>query len=88
MSSTHPKGAGHCDGKIVGHIKNNCSERVYCILRPSDDNGAGGSTELAAGADGGGEGGGLYSCGHSESSTYVFKCVTAKSHDDGCRVEW
>lgn len=68
-----PTGLGHCDGKMVGWLKNNCSFPVHCGYCLGTECGMG--RDVRANDEGGGELGGMWSCGQSTSALLRYSCA-------------
>ncbi len=85
MAVMHPTGAGHCTGEITGKITNSCGQSIqckYCVSSGGTKSSCG-SSNISSGATVGGELGGIWSCGHSSSATYVYVCA-AKDDPYSC----
>lgn len=71
--ATYPTGPGHCAGKMIAWMTNNCSMPIYCQWCLGTDCGAG--SQIAAGATKGGELGGVWSCGQATGAPFRYVCA-------------
>jgi hypothetical protein len=84
MEAKHPRGPGHCDGKMTGWITNGCSEDVTCRYHVANSNRSSGMSNVPAGEKRGGDMGGIWTCGEPDDQTWQYFCTTKAAKDAGC----